>query len=163
MEPCALNMPMMSKRIVVRSTNAIRESEKRFSPTKVGSICVRRGLTWRWEAEAHVTRWESGVKTHLGFLTLTSMAIQGATRRQLIAELFRLIRSKGDYANSRDEITRWGEDWLSILPFLGVTSLLLFRPRAASWLVKKTVANYSLTPDGAKTIREMDQSVLANA
>jgi hypothetical protein len=99
---------------------------------------------------------ELGTRTHLGFLTLTSMAIDGATRRQLLGELFRLLRSEGDYENSRDEITRWSSDWLSIFPFLGVTGLLLINPKAAGWLVRKTVENYSLTPDGAKTIRTMD-------
>lgn len=98
---------------------------------------------------------QEGTKTHLGFLTLTSMAIKGAKRRELIAELLRAYRREGDYKNSRDEITRWSEDWLSIVPFLGVTLLLLLNPRAAGWLVRKTVSNYSLTAEGAKTIRQM--------
>lgn len=99
----------------------------------------------------------AGVKTHLGFLTLTSMALNGASRRQILGELFRLMRSQGDYENSRDEITRWPSDWLSIFPFLGVTALLLCNPKAAARLVQKTVENYSLTPDGAKKIRQMKE------
>jgi hypothetical protein len=100
----------------------------------------------------------AGIKSHLGFLTLTSMALHGATRLQLLRELLRLLRSEDEYENSRDEITRWSSDWLSILPFLGVTILLLWNPRAAGWLVRKTVENYSLTPEGATAIRQMKEA-----
>lgn len=101
---------------------------------------------------------KAGVKSHLGFLTLTSMALHGATRLQLLRELLRLLRSEDEYENSRDEITRWSSDWLSIFPFLGVTILLLWNPRAAGWLVRKTVENYSLTPEGATAIRQMKEA-----
>lgn len=96
-----------------------------------------------------------GVRTHQSFLILTARALQGATRRHLVTELFRASRRQGIYEGSEDELTRVTEDWLSLLPYLGVTSLLLARPKAAQWLVNKTVENYSLHLSAARRIRNL--------
>ncbi|MDZ4848798.1 MAG: hypothetical protein SGI77_05860 [Pirellulaceae bacterium] len=97
----------------------------------------------------------AGTKSHLGFLALTAMALEGASRTQILGEMVLAMRSQGEYRDSSDEITRWSEDWLSIVPYFGVTALLLLDPHAASWLVRKTVENYSLSSDGAQRIRNL--------
>jgi hypothetical protein len=99
--------------------------------------------------------WQEGVCTHQGFLILAARALQGASRRHLVGELLQAIFRRGLYRSSQDELTRPWADWLSVFPFLGVTSLLLARPKAAQWLVSKTVANYSLHLDAAKRIRNL--------
>ncbi len=97
----------------------------------------------------------AGVRTHQSFLILTARALQGAARRHLVAELVRAGRRQGIYEGSEDELTRAKDDWLSLLPYLGVTALLLARPKAAQWMVNKTVENYSLHLPAARRIRDL--------
>lgn len=106
------------------------------------------------EVEPQLT-WRSGVLTHQGFLVLMARALDGAGRRQLLSELWQNFRRRGIYAGSSDELTRPGDDWPSALPFLGVTALLLARPRAAQWLVSKTVGHYALHSSAIERILEM--------
>lgn len=95
----------------------------------------------------------SGVRTHQGFLVLMAQAINGASRRQLLAELLRNFRGIGLYQDSQDEMTRPREDPLSLIPAVWVALRLLARPAAAQKLVGKTVANYSLSVEAAQRIR----------
>lgn len=96
-----------------------------------------------------------GVRTHQWFLILTALALQGAGRARLVREMIRSWGRRGIYRDSSDELTRPRDDWLSIFPALGVSLLLLSNPRAAQWLVTKTVANYSLHQDAVETIRRL--------
>jgi predicted ATP-grasp superfamily ATP-dependent carboligase len=96
-----------------------------------------------------------GVKTHQGFLILMAMALNGCSRRQLVAELLRSWRGSGLYENSEDELTNVRKDWRSFFPAAGVALLLLARPRAAQWLVSTTVDNYSLHQSAVESIRTM--------
>jgi predicted ATP-grasp superfamily ATP-dependent carboligase len=94
-----------------------------------------------------------GVRTHQGFVIQISRALAGATRRRLCVETWRRWRGAGLYESSEDEFTRLGDDWLSLLPELGIQALLLAWPGAAQRLVSKTVADYSLTAAAARQIR----------
>jgi hypothetical protein len=96
-----------------------------------------------------------GVRTHQAFLVLTAQALEGAGRRRLLAELGDLWAGRGLYRDSQDELTRPSDDWLSMLPFAGVSLLLLVRPRAAQWLVTSTVDNYSLHQSAVQAIRQL--------
>ncbi len=96
-----------------------------------------------------------GVRYHQGFLMLISAAKSGASRWQLLCELWDAIRGRGFYANSTDTITRPREDPLSLIPAIAVTLLLLTSPQASHWLVRRTLENYTLPESGARAIREM--------
>ena len=98
----------------------------------------------------------AGVRTHQGFLVLMAMALEGASRRELAAELWRRWRGKGMYADSRDEITRPGDDLWSIVPSLAVSLLLLARPAAGRSLVRRTVSNYALHRAAVRRIQLLE-------
>ena len=96
-----------------------------------------------------------GVRTHQAFLILMARALEGAGRRQLAAECWRNWTGTAGYRASQDEVTRLGDDWLSLFPYLGVSLLLLLRPAAAHGVVRRTVENYSLSEAGARQIASL--------
>lgn len=102
-----------------------------------------------------VSPWREGIRSHQGFLILTARCLEGAGRWQLLEELWAAAMGRGLYASSEDELTRPGSDWISVIPYLAVTSLLLIRPQAAQSLVSRTVENYSLHQDAADRIRRL--------
>jgi hypothetical protein len=95
------------------------------------------------------------VRSHEGFLVLMSQALNDATRRQLLAEMWRQWRHRGIYKNSQEEMTRLRDDWLSLVPFAWVAARLLARPAASAKIVQRTVDNYALSPLAADRISQM--------
>ncbi len=102
-----------------------------------------------------------GVRSHQSFLILVTKALAGAGRLSIFRELWRALLGKGMYEQSEDELTRPGEDWLSLVPATAVTLLLLAYPNAAHLLVKRTVANYSLPGSSAQLIERIPDEQLA--
>jgi hypothetical protein len=96
-----------------------------------------------------------GVHSHQGFLVLMAKALEGAGRLRLLGELGRSWLRRGLYRESHNELTRLRDDWLSVLPGLGVSLLLLAWPGAARWLVTRTVNNYSLHQTAVEAIRRL--------
>lgn len=94
-----------------------------------------------------------GVRSHQGFLVLTAAALEGGNRRRLLGEIGRAWRGRDIYRESQDELTRPRDDWQSVIPATAVSLLLLARPRAAGWLVTRTVNNYSLHQTAVETMR----------
>ena len=84
---------------------------------------------------------------------LMARAIEGATRRELIAEMARCYMRNGLYADSQDELTRLADDWLSGIPYTAIAAQLLVSPRSAERIVASTVENYALSPKAAQAIR----------
>jgi len=101
-----------------------------------------------------------GVWSHNGFLVLLARALQGARRRDLIAECWRLLRGTGSYAGCQNEMTRPAEDWASAIPAIAVTLQLLASPKSADRIVRRTVDNYSLPAAAVGRIDDLPQSVL---
>ena len=108
---------------------------------------------------------QEGVRFHQGFLMMLTLALEGANRRQLLAELVRRHLGKGVYANSQDTLTRPYEDLRSLVPSLAISTSLLLNPQSAQRIVKKTVENYSLPESSARIIQEntFDHLELAGA
>jgi hypothetical protein len=104
-----------------------------------------------------------GVPSHAGFLILMSQALEGASRRELAKEMWRQWRSRGIYRRSHDEMTRPGDDWLSVVPYAWVTGQLLIRPATAAGLVRRTVDRYALSPHAAARIRDIPLEQLTAA
>jgi len=94
----------------------------------------------------------SGVRSHAGFLILMSRAQSKASRRELCAEIWRQWRRRGMYEHSREEMTRPGPDWWSMLPYAWVATRLLVRPGAAFGMVRETASNYALSIAAAQRI-----------
>jgi hypothetical protein len=103
---------------------------------------------------------QPGVLTHAGVLILMSRALEGASRGELLADVRRQRRREGLYGQSHDELTRPGDDWMSLVPYVWVAARLIARPNAAKTMVHGTVKNYALTADAAKRIREIPQEHL---
>lgn len=105
--------------------------------------------------EASPWRAKNGVRFHQTFLMLISAAKSGANRRQLARRLIDAISNRGFFDSSIETITRPREDWMSLIPAFAVTSLLMAKPSASHWLVRKTLSNYTLPVEGAAAIRAL--------
>ncbi len=104
-----------------------------------------------------------GIRSHQSMTILLAAALQGATRRRLLAELARQMSGRGLYRDSQDELARFGDDWPSVLPLAGVAAQLLMAPRLADRIVRQTVNNYSLPAAAAAAIRKYPLAVLDDA
>src|SRR5262249_35838629 len=96
-----------------------------------------------------------GVQTHSLMMSLLALAEAGAKRRQLLAEVLRAWRGQGPYAASQDELTRPGDDWLSVVPAAYLAIRLLLRPLAAATAINRTVERYALTGPAAHKMRSL--------
>ena len=93
-----------------------------------------------------------GVRTHSGFMILMTEAARGRGRRQLISEWWRAQTRKALYEDSQDELTRPGDDPLSLIPATAVGLQLLARPKSADAIVNRTVNSYCLPEQAAQKI-----------
>ena len=98
----------------------------------------------------------AGIRYHHGFLMLLSLALEGANRRRLLREIYRAVRGEGFYDASEDTLTRFSDDWWSIVPAAAVSLSLLARPQSAQRFFENTVGNYSMPEAAARAIREAD-------
>jgi len=95
-----------------------------------------------------------GVRTHSWLMTLLAQAQGGCDRRHLLRELVTAALGKGLYKQSQDEITRWGEDPLSLIPAAYLTARLLINPCRAAAVIESAVENYALNATTIRTIRQ---------
>jgi predicted ATP-grasp superfamily ATP-dependent carboligase len=95
------------------------------------------------------------VSSHAGFLLLISRALEGASRRDILAEMRRQWRRQGIYTDSVDEMTQVRADWLSAVPYAWIATRLLVSPKSAARIVRRTVENYSLSQEAASRISQM--------
>ena len=70
-----------------------------------------------------------GVRTHLAMQALLGCASRGGTRRDIIAECWRLAARSGPYAGSTEELTPVRLDWISAVPLAMVAMALLAAPK----------------------------------
>jgi hypothetical protein len=63
----------------------------------------------------------------LGMQSLLGCGLRGSTRRELLGELGRVATGGGSYANSCKELTPVCIDWLSAVPLMLLTLILLVR------------------------------------
>jgi predicted ATP-grasp superfamily ATP-dependent carboligase len=95
-----------------------------------------------------------GLRTHSWLMTLLAHAQAGQHRRYLLRELITAALGEGLYKQSEDEITRWSEDPLSLIPAAYLAARLLLNPRRAAAFIESAVGNYALN---ATTIRKIRQ------
>ena len=98
---------------------------------------------------------EPGRRSHSGFMILMTKALEGCTRRKLLAEWWQARRQRGLYANSEDELTRRRDDRPSTIPARAIMLQLLANPGFAEGIVKKTVKNYSLPESAVHTVCQL--------
>lgn len=97
-----------------------------------------------------------GVRTQSFMMILITMAYNGASRRSLLKEWARYRFGRDIYADSQDELTRPGDDLLSVLPLWWVTLQLVAVPSLAQRIVAGTIANYSLPASAVAAIEALD-------
>jgi predicted ATP-grasp superfamily ATP-dependent carboligase len=96
-----------------------------------------------------------GVRTHSLVMTLLAAGQLAQPRSRLLRELFSSALAQGIYADSEDEMTRWRDDPLSLIPAAYLTSRLLADPRHAAQAIQSTVENYALNAEAAQRIRTL--------
>ncbi|MEX0643305.1 MAG: hypothetical protein WD468_11420 [Pirellulales bacterium] len=101
-----------------------------------------------------------GVRTHNLLMILMSAAYFGQGRGALVKELRNWYAGRGLYENSQDELTRFRDDPLSILPAIWIATQLLIWPRLARWIVDATVRNYSLPESAIESIKRLPLNLL---
>jgi biotin carboxylase len=72
-----------------------------------------------------------GVRTHLAMQALLGVASRGGTRRDIVRECAHLVAGSGPYADSSEEMTPVGLDWISAAPLVMSAALLLASPKFA--------------------------------
>lgn len=102
---------------------------------------------------AAVSPSEQGVRTHLSMQALLGAADRGASRRDILAECWRLMGRQGPYANSAEELTPVRRDWMSAVPAVTTALLLLTNPRWAGRLAKRGWGDHLLTLKTSRIIR----------
>lgn len=96
---------------------------------------------------------EPGIRTHLSMQALLGAADRGASRRDILAECWRLLGRQGPYANSAEELTPVRRDWMSAVPAVTTALLLLTNPRWAGGLAKRGWGDHLLTLKTSRIIR----------
>jgi len=98
----------------------------------------------------------AGVRTHLAVQALLGTALREQTRRSVLRECWRLIRKRGPYAGSWEELTPVRMDWRSAVAPTVTALWLLATPAVAHELPRKGWGSHLLTPDTIRSIRTMN-------
>ena len=106
----------------------------------------------RGETPAALPESRAGVRTHLAMQALLGLAARGGTRRDLLREGWRLASRSRPYADSKEEMTPAGLDWLSVVPLTMTVALLLAQPRAANKLARGGLGAHLLSRESIRQI-----------
>lgn len=88
-----------------------------------------------------------GVRTHMTLMALLRLGELGHRRRDVLAELWNVLRGRGRYAGSQEELlpARW--DPPAALPVIVVGAMMLVNPRWWNKIAKPTQSSVTLSPD----------------
>ncbi len=99
---------------------------------------------------------QPGIRSHSLMALLLGVADHGASRREVLHTIGENMRSRGIFAQSREDLTPLRSDPLSLIPLSVVTGQLLLRPRAAHHIATGAVNAYRLTAATVETIMAFD-------
>jgi hypothetical protein len=94
----------------------------------------------------------AAIRTHLAMQVLLGCASQGGTRRDIVRECWRLLTGGGPYADSTEELTPVGLDWISAVPLVMLAISLLAAPRQAVTLARSGWGAHLLDPGSIRLI-----------
>jgi len=97
------------------------------------------------------------VRTHLAMQALLGNASRGATRFDLIRECGQLAAGSGRYADSCEELTPVGVDWMSVVPLAITFALLLASPAMANKLARGGFGAHLLDVGSIRAIERFEQ------
>lgn len=95
---------------------------------------------------------QAGMRTHLAMQALLGCARDGGSRGDLFRECGDLLRRRGRYAESREELTPVRSDWLSAVPLTLTAALLLLAPSLAGPLAAKGWGDHLLDAGAVRRI-----------
>ena len=95
------------------------------------------------------------VRTHQLLLAVLGAAQHGKGRRGVWAELRDGMSHRGEYKESREELTQLRGDPLSAIPLVMASVATMIRPDAYQWFTSGSVSNYALTADAWRQICDM--------
>lgn len=98
----------------------------------------------------------AGRHSHSLLANLLGSADHSRSRRDVLHTIGEVIRGRGIFANSREDLTPMRMDPLSLIPLAVVTGQLLLRPSAAHHIATSAISTYSLTASAIETIIAID-------
>jgi biotin carboxylase len=110
----------------------------------------------RGETPAALLESRAGVRTHLAMQALLGCASRGGSRRDLLRECRRLAGAAEPYADSTEELTPVGLDWISAVPLSITAMLLLASPKFAGQLARGGFGAHLLNLSSIRQIERDD-------
>jgi predicted ATP-grasp superfamily ATP-dependent carboligase len=105
------------------------------------------------EAPTRAPDSRAGVRTHLAMQALLGCALRGGTRRDILRECVQLATRRGGYADSVEELTPVGLDWISAVPLAMTAIILSLAPSLAQRLEKRGFGAHLID---ARSIRHIE-------
>jgi predicted ATP-grasp superfamily ATP-dependent carboligase len=96
----------------------------------------------------------AGVRTHLAMQALLRCALRGGTRRGILRECVHLLIGRGAYADSVEELTPLGLDWVSAVPLAMTAILLSLAPTLAKRLAVGGFGAHLINTHGIQLIED---------
>ncbi|MEM6776365.1 MAG: hypothetical protein AAF670_01840 [Planctomycetota bacterium] len=104
----------------------------------------------------------TGKRTQSFYMIAISKAHEGASRVELLRELWAWVSGRGLYRDSEDELTRPREDLWSVLPVFWILAQLFWSPQKSSQrIVRATVENYSVPESAVRRLKAVPRQWFA--
>src|SRR5258708_3232807 len=98
--------------------------------------------------------YRSDVRSHMLMMALLGLAERGGTRKALLREIWQAGLRRGMYQESREELTPFRMDLLSLLPVFMLTTQLLINPARGLATARRAVTRYSLSSHAIEVIQQ---------
>ncbi len=122
-----------------------------LSGVNLADVLVRLSLGESFHSAPMLTG-RTGVRSHSLMATLLGSAGNGGSRMQLLQIVARAVLQRADFRESTEDLTPVLMDPWSLAPFGFVFLQLLKDPSVARDLARKTVSDYSLSPEAIRKI-----------
>jgi hypothetical protein len=106
------------------------------------------------EVPVAISEGRAGVRTHLAMQALLGCAVQGGTRRDILRQCRRVSFGMAPFAESAEELTPVGLDWVSALPLAMLAMTLVARPNSAATIASRGFGAHLLDPASIRLIED---------
>jgi len=102
---------------------------------------------------------QEGVRSHMTLMALMSATQRPGARVEILRQLVRSLLGRGEFHDSREELTPFRTDPLCAVPMAVIAARLLAKPRSAAKITAHTVRSYALSLEAARAIADLGQIV----
>jgi predicted ATP-grasp superfamily ATP-dependent carboligase len=102
---------------------------------------------------------QEGVRSHMTLMALLAATEERGARRAILRRLAQALLGRGEFRDSREELTPVCLDPLGVIPLAAVAARLLVNPRSAAAISARTVKSYALSLEAASAIADLGQSL----